>query len=165
MKTTFLIIVGVIIMAVGFSTILFLESNIFFENDTMRSDAETLDEINRQATIQKNNNNQEKFYEQTMLMEEKIKQIASDSLEMNITIALVDLSDPETGIGSDNFPFRNSSEIEISKDKEPFPICDIPEKIPIHLKKFLDEPIFAMFSKKYSDQNTELVIMDERQGE
>jgi len=98
-------------------------------------------------------------------MEEKIKQIASDSLEMNITMALVDLTDPETGIGNNNFPFRDSSEINIPDGKESFPICNIPEKIPVHLKKFLDKPIFAMFSKKYSDQNTELVIMDERPGE
>ena len=157
---------GIVIMVAGFSTILLLDSNIFSENDTiMKSDAEILEEINKQATIHKNNSNLEKFREQVVLMEEKTRHIASDSLEMNITIALVDLSDPETGIGGNNFPFRNSSEIEISKDKEPFPICDIPEKIPTHLKKFLDEPIFAMFSKKYSDQNTELVIMDERPGE
>ena len=136
------------------------------ENITItKNDAEILDKINMEATIQKNNNNQQKFHEQAALMEEKIRHIASDSLEMNITTVVVDLYDPETGIGGNNFPFRDSSEIEISKDKEPFPICNIPEKIPIHLKKFLDEPTFAMFAKKYSEYSTELVIMDERKSE
>ena len=74
MKTKFLTIYGIAIVIVGFSTILFLDSNIFSENDTiMKSDAEILDEINRQATIQKNNHNQEKFREQATLMEEKIR--------------------------------------------------------------------------------------------
>ena len=97
-------------------------------------------------------------------MEEKIRQIASDALEMNITVVLVDLSYPETGIRSHNFPFRDSSEINIPKDNEPFSRCNIPEKIPTHLKKFLDEPVFAMFSEKYSQHFTELVIMDEHKS-
>jgi len=134
-------------------------------NAGMKSDAEILDEINTQATIHKNNNNEEKFHEQAALMEEKIKQIASDSLGMNITVVSVDLTDPKTGIGSNNFPFKDSSEIKIPGDKEPFPICDIPQKIPVHLKKFLDDPMFAMFSEKYSQYDTELIIMDERPGE
>ena len=150
----------------GFSTILLLDINTFSENSTItKSDAEILDEINMEATIQKNNSNQQKFHEQAALMEEKIRHIASDSLEMNITTVMVDLSDPETGIGGNNFPFRDSSEIEISKNSESFPICNIPEKIPTHLKKFLDEPTFAMFAKKYSEHSTELVIMDERKSE
>lgn len=164
MKTRLLTILGVIIVVVVSATVLFLGTNIE-NNIPMKSEAETLDEINTQATIHKTNNDQKKFNEQAALMEEKIKQIASDSLEMNITMALVDLTDPETGIGNNNFPFRDSSEINIPDGKESFPICNIPEKIPVHLKKFLDKPIFAMFSKKYSDQNTELVIMDERPGE
>jgi len=152
-----------IFLIAGFAAVVLFGSNTFSENNAlMKRDAEILDEINRQATIYKNSNNQEKFHEQATLMEEKIKQIASDSLGMNITSASVDLTDPETGIGDNNFPFKDSSEIEITDDKEPFPICNIPEKIPIHLKKFLDEPIFAMFSKKYSHYNTELEIMDER---
>jgi len=166
MKTSFLIISGIAIIIVGLSALLFLDSNIFSENQTiMKSDAEILDEINRQATIHKNNDSQEKFHKQVTLMEEKIRQIASDSLEMNITIVVVDLSDPETGIGSHNFPFRDSSEIEIPKDREAFPICNIPEKIPTHLETFLDNPMFAMFAKKYSQYPTELVIMDERKSE
>jgi len=166
MRTKFLAICAIAITIVGFTTMLFLEKNMFSENNTpIRSDAELLEEINRQAIVHKNNNNQEKFHEQSALIEEKIRNIASDSLEMNISKVLVDLSDPETGIGGNNFPFKDSSEIELSKNSEPFPICNIPEKIPTHLEKFLDEPVFAMFSKKYSDQNTELVIMDERKSE
>ena len=63
-----------------------------------KSDAEILDEINTEATIHKNNSNQQKFRDQAVMMEEKTRHIASDSLEMNITTAKVDLSDPETGI-------------------------------------------------------------------
>jgi len=167
MKTELLMIIGIIVVLIaGLSAIVLFDGDTFSENSTlMKSDAEILEEINMQASIHKNNGNQEKFREQVTLMEEKIKQIASNSLEMNVTVALVDLTDPETGIGSHNFPFRDSSEINIQEGKELFPICNIPEKIPVHLKKFLDEPIFAMFSKKYSNQNTELVIMDERPGE
>ena len=167
MKAKVLIIVGIVVALIaGFSAVVLFDGDIFSENNTtMKSDAKILDEINRQATIHKNNNNHEKFREQATLMEEKIRQIASDSLGMNITVALVDLSDPDTGIGNHNFPFRDFSEITTSDDREPFPICNIPEKIPIHLKKFLDEPIFEMFSKKYSKHNAELHIMDERKSE
>ena len=164
MNAKLLIICAIAIVAVVFSTVLFLENNsTFSENDTeIKNDAKLLDEINMQAAIQKNNGNEEKFREQTALMEETIGQIASDSLKMNVAKVIVDLSDPKTGIESRNFPFRDSSEIKIPKGDEPFPICNIPEEIPAHLKKFLDEPIFAMFSKKYSQYPTELLIIDER---
>ena len=142
-----------------------LDARPISKSNIEEKDSDILVEINENAIIHQKNNENEEFYEQVTLMENKIKQIASDLLGMNITIALVDLTDPETGIGSNNFPFRDASEIKIPDDQEPFPICNIPEKIPIHLKKFLDEPIFAMFSKKYSEHNTELHIMDERPGE
>ncbi len=152
-----------IVLIAGFLTIVLFDGGSFSENNTiMKSDAEILDEINRQAAIHKNNNNQEKFHDQAALMEEKIKQIAIDSLGMHIISASVDLSDPETRIESNNFPFRNSSEIKIPEGREPFPICDISEKIPVHLKKFLNEPLFAMFSNKYAQHDTELLVMDER---
>ena len=163
MKTRVLTISVIAIIIAGFSTILLVDNDMFSENNTiMKSDAEILDEINRQASIHKNNDNQEKFHEYVILMEEKIRQIASDSLGMHIISASVGLPDPETGIESNNFPFRNSSEINIPEGREPFPICNISEKIPVHLKKFLNEPLFAMFSKKYSQHDTELLVMDER---
>jgi len=167
MKTKLLMIIGIIVVLIaGFSAIVLFDDGTFSENNTlMKNDAEILNEINMQAAIHKNNGNQEKFQEQVALMEEKIKQIASNSLEVHITVASVDLTDPETGIGGNNFPFKDSSEIKISDNREPFPICNIPEKIPIHLKKILDEPMFTMFSEKYSQHSTELYIMDERPGE
>jgi len=166
MKVMLLVIVGAVIIITMFSVVVSFDGGTFSENNAvMKSDAKLLDEINKQATIHKNNNNLEKFHEQTALMEEKIKQIAIDSLGMNITVVSVDLTDPKTGIGSNNFPFRDSSEIEISETKKPFEICNIPEKIPVHLKKFHDKEIFAMFSEKYSQYPTELYIMDERPGE
>ena len=166
MKTKIPITVIAVMIAIGFSTILLLDTNTFSENNTMKkSDAEILDEINTEATIHKNNSNQQKFRDQAVMMEEKTRHIASDSLEMNITTAKVDLSDPETDIGGNNFPFKDSSEIEISKDRESFPICNIPEKIPTHLNKFLGDPTFAMFAKKYAQYPAELVIMDERKYE
>ena len=167
MKTKVSIIIGVAVLLIaGFSAVVMFDGDTFSENNTMmKSDAELLDEINRQAVIHKNNDDQDKFHKQATLMEEKIRQIASNSLGMNITVVLVDLSDPDTGIGSHNFPFKDSSEITTSDDSESFPICNIPEKISVHLKKFHDKEIFAMFSEKYSQYSTELVIMDERPGE
>ena len=163
MNKILLTIFGIATIIIIFLTILFFDDNLFTKNKIiMKSEEEMLNEINLQAAIYKNNNDEKNFHEQVVLFEEKIKQNAINFLDMNIIDVSVDLSDPETGIGSFNFPFRNSSEIKISPDKEPFPICDVPEKIPIHLKKFLDEPIFEMFSKKYSKYDTELTIIDER---
>lgn len=166
MKTKPLIIIGIVVLIAGLSAVVLFDGGTFSENNVViKSDAEILDEINLQAAIHKSDYNEEKFREQAALMEEKIRQIAFDSLGMNITVVSVDLTDPETGIGSNNFPFKDSSEIEIPSDKEPFPICNIPQKIPIHLKKFLDDPMFAMFSEKYFQYDAELIIMDERPGE
>ena len=163
MNIIFLVTLTVTIIIIILLTILFFDDNLFTENKIiMKSDEEILNEINLQATIYKNNNDEKNYHEQVVLFEEKIKQNAINFLDMNIIDVSVDLTDPETGIGSFNFPFRNSSEIKISPDKEPFPICDVPEKIPTHLKKFLDEPIFEMFSEKYSKYDTELTIIDER---
>ncbi len=163
MKTEFLMIIGIVILIAGFSTVVLFDGSTFSEtNAVVKNDAEILGEIHRQAIIHKNNDNQEKFREQAALMEEKIRQIASDSLEMHIISASVGLPDLEMRIESNNFPFQNSSEIEIPEGREIFPICDISEKIPVHLKKFLNEPLFAMFSKKYSQHDTELLVMDER---
>ena len=162
MKTRFLVIAAIVIMISGFSIVVLLNSNSFPENNTVRkSDAAILDEINRQATIHRSNN-QEKFHQQAALMEEKVKQIAAESLGMNIVSVTVDFTDPKTDVGDNNFPFRDAAEIKIPDYRESFPICNIPEKIPVHLKKFLDKPIFALFSKKYAHYNTELEIMDER---
>ncbi len=163
MNIKFLITLIVTIIIIISLTILFFDDNLFTENKKiMKSDEEILHEINLQATTYKNNNDEKNYHEQVLLFEEKIKQNAINFLNMNIIDVSVDLTDPETGVGSFNFPFRNSSEVKISPDKESFLICDIPEKIPTHLKKFLDEPIFEMFSQKYSKYDTELTIIDER---
>ena len=163
MNIIFLITLIVTIIIIISLTILFFDNDLLTENKKiMKSDEEILREINLQATIYKNNNDERNYHKQVVLFEEKIKQNAINFLDMNIIDVSVDLTDPETDIGSFNFPFRNSSEIKISSDKESFLICDIPEKIPTHLKKFLDEPIFEMFSQKYSKYDTELTIIDER---
>ena len=163
MNILFLVSLAVTIIIILFLTILFFDDTLFSENKKiMKSDEEILREINLQATIYKNNNDEKNYHKQVVLFEEKIKQNAINFLDMNIIDVSVDLTDPETGIGSFNFPFRDSSDIEISSEKEPLPVCNIPEKIPTHLKKFLDEPIFEMFSQKYSKYDTELTIIDER---
>ena len=128
-------------------------------------DSQTLVEINRNAMIHKKNNDMDKFHEQVLLMEEEIKTIASDSLGMNVDTVFVDMSDHSTGIENTNFPFRDSSEIKpIQKDdgKPSFQICNIPEKIPTHLKKIKEKKWFEMFSEKYASHSTSLDLMDER---
>ena len=133
--------------------------------ETTKSDSNILVEINQNAMIHQKNNDMDKFHEQVSLMEEKIKSIASDSLGMNVVTVFIDMSDHSTGIEHPNFPFRNSSEIKPTyKDGNtpPIQICNIPEKIPIHLKKIKEKEWFAAFSEKYAKHSTSLDLMDER---
>ena len=155
MKTRLLISMGIVMLIAGFSAVLLFDSDAIFENNNMmKSDAEILEEINMQATIHKNNNNQEKFDEQMSIMQERQKEIASRILES-------DISDAYVAEGW-NFPFRKTSDVEIFNPKFKDPICDVSENIPIHLKEIRKSEMFQMFMAKYSHAHLLIDISDER---
>ncbi len=141
-----------------------LDARLSAESNIEKKDSKILVEINQNAMIHQKNNDMDKFHEQVSLMEEEIKTIASDSLGMNVSAVFIDMSDHSTGIENVNFPFRDSSEIKPTSqdDKPSFQICNIPEKIPIHLKKIKEKEWFTMFSEKYAKHSTSLDLMDER---
>jgi len=130
--------------------------SILDQND-LENFADILDEINQEVIIHQKNNNQEKFENQLILMKEKQTEIASRILE-------VDISDAYVAEGW-NYPFRDKSEIKPIPDQEPIPTCDIPEKIPTHLKIIRDSEMFQMFAKKYSKYPLTIDISDERRYE
>jgi len=94
-----------------------------------------------------------KFNESKDLMQEKIKDIATDSL--GIDIAMSD-------IHNSYFPIKKGSQIDITGTKESFQICDVVENIPIHLQEIRKSRMFQMFAKKYSAYPIELFLQDER---
>ena len=60
MKTRLLIIFGIMVLTAGLSASVLFDDDIFSENNTvMKSDAELLDEINKQAVISYKNDDKE----------------------------------------------------------------------------------------------------------
>ncbi|WP_316505587.1 hypothetical protein [Nitrosopumilus sp.] len=115
------------------------------------SDSRILDEINQEIIIYTQNEDQKKLREQKTAMSEKIRNIAQNLLEIDNIQVYQDV----------HLPFENSSNLE------PFsyniqPICDIAPNIPIHLQEIRDTELFQMFAKKYSQNDIELSIVDER---
>ena len=115
-------------------------------------------EINQQAIIHQENGNQEKFYEQVIQMQEKITEIAQNSLGLDIF-----MSDDDSYRAY--FPLIDKSKIEIPKEKEPFQICNVAENIPVHLQNIGKTDRFRLFAEKYSDYPVELFLQDERRGD
>lgn len=89
-------------------------------------------------------------------MRDKIKEVV---------INLVEINSINVGLESHRIPFENASDVKQTSDSEPFPICNIPEKIPIHLQKIRDTEMFKLFSEKYSQHEIELIIVDERSAD
>ena len=124
------------------------QSDILVENNS-----EILYQINQQAIFYQQINQQEKFSEQKILMQEKLAEIASKLLDVNIMV-------PE--LYDSFFPFVNGSEIKILEGKESFQTCNVVENIPNHLEKISNAKFFQMFAHKYSDYEIELSLQDER---
>lgn len=165
MKVNFPTVLGMITVSI---LCIFAVSMTVFGNDTysievvdsssksnLERNAEILSEINKQAIIHQRNNEQEKFDEQTALMQENLKKIASDSLGINITMSDVFVS---------YFPLVEGSKVEILKDRESFQVCDIVENIPIHLQEIRKAKMFQIFAEKYSEYPIELFLLDERRN-
>ena len=153
MKSKLLIIIGVIIAVAASATVLFLGADIDENNTMIKNNAEILYEINQQAIIYRESENQEKFDQQATLMQEKIKEIATDSLGMDIAVS---------NIHQAYFPIKKGSQIDITGNQESFQICDVVENIPIHLQEIRKSKMFQMFAKKYSGYPIELFLQDER---
>ena len=155
MTSRLLIIIGIVLLIAGFLIALLFGSDKFSENNAMiKSDAEILEEINKQGIIYQKIANQEKFDEQMKLMQKKQKDIASEILELNISDAYV--------AAGWNFPFKESSEVTVVNPEFNDPICDIPEKIPNQLQKIQQSEMFQMFAEKYSQHQLMMDISDER---
>ncbi len=155
MKTRFLVIIGVLIA--GLLAVVLFDDGTFSENNiVMKSDAEILNEINLQAIIHQNTGNHENLDGQLILMKEKQAEIASRLLGVNISDAYV--------AEGWNYPFKKSSEIAVFNPEFEKPICDIPEKIPVHLQMIQQSEMFQMFAEKYSPYQLTIDISDERYG-
>ena len=129
----------------------------------LETDAGTLVQLNQQAIKYQKNDEQEKFKGQIKIMHEKLKEIAYNSLGFDVSIYI------QTNVfGGEIFPFEDSEAATIKAKKyerfkeDPYAICNIEEKIPIHLKKIGETEMFQMFSKKYSQYDIQLDILDER---
>jgi hypothetical protein len=127
------------------------------DGNDLENFAGILDEINRQAVISQKNSNQEKFEKYLILMQEKQKEITSKILEL-------DISDAYVAEGW-NYPFKESSEVTMFNPEFEKPVCNIPEKIPMHLQIIQQSEMFQIFVGKYSQHRLMIDISDERHGE
>ena len=153
-------IVCVLILFVSIAGMVFFEDSFSgFMNSTpsennVKSDSKTLSEINSLGLVYQNSGDKENLEKQKILLRDKIKDVAVNSVGIDkITLDLKSL----------RIPFEEASDItQSSSDSEPFPICGIPKKIPIHLQKINNTEMFQLFSEKYSQYEIELIIVDER---
>ena len=95
----------------------------------------------------------EKFEKSKNMMQEKIKDISRNLLE--IKISKVTLLDAQ-------YPFWEVEYRAEKLDLDPSTICAFEQDMPLHLEKILETDNFKLFSKKYSSHTLELIIMDER---
>jgi len=112
-----------------------------------------LSKINQKGILAQEANNKEKLEEYSSLTQEKITEIARNSLGLDIF-----MSDVFQGY----FPIVDDSKVEIPKGKEPLQICNVAENIPIHLQNIVKTKKFQMFAEKYSDYPMEMSLQDER---
>lgn len=114
------------------------------------ADSKDLSEINKRALHYKEIKDEQGLNLQTKLMKERQEEIVSNIFGYDV-MAWVD---------EFNFPYVDT--VEIRDSDEPFEICAIPEKIPIHLEKISQNKVLEMFAKKYSNHNVQVTIQDER---
>jgi hypothetical protein len=158
---TFLGIVSVSILCI-FATSVMIFENDFYPIEVADSSstskiekyASTLSAINQQGIVHQDNGDSEQFTQQMKLMQQKQKEIASKILGLNIQDAYV--------AEGWNFPFMESSKVTMHIPEFKKPLCDIPEKIPLHLQMISQSEMFQMFAEKYFQHDLTLDISDER---
>lgn len=153
MKIEFNIIVILILLT---STTLFL----IYQNpdDTPNSSSfekhsDDLVQINENSKKYQLLDDVQKFDESKKLMQEKLKTISMDYLEIKIL---------DVTLLEGQYPFWDV-QYRIDKfDLESSSICDFEQNMPLHLQKIAQTENFQRFAKKYSSHALELIIMDER---
>ena len=160
MKANFPTILGVgaVLILVVFASSMGIFGNDMFSRDitSQKTDGEILDEINSLAITYKTNDDQEKLDIQAVRMQEKITEIAKDSLGLNVHTS---------DVYQAYFPLVKYSETEIPKGEESSQICDVAKNIPLHLQNIDKTERFQLFAEKYSEYSIELFLQDERQSD
>ena len=95
----------------------------------------------------------QQFDESKILMQEKLKEISLDYLEIKIS----DMTFLEG-----QYPFLDVKYMAEKFDLNPSSICAFEQNIPLHMQKISQTDNFQRFAKKYSSYPLELIIMDER---
>ncbi len=119
--------------------------------------AEILDKLNQDSIIYQKNSKQKEFEKNKVLMSKRQAEIASEILKVNI-------SDSYVAEGW-NFPFKDTSKVNIINPEFKKPVCSIPKSIPYHLQKIQQSEMFQIFVGKYSEYELKIDISDERNHE
>ncbi len=152
MKTEYKIIAIMILLSFS---ILFLILQNLYESPKTKSFERYSDEIlqiNEESKKYQLIEDVAKFNESKKSMQEKLGIVASNLLEIDVTIY---------SIYESYFPFIDGSQIKILDDKS-FSVCNIVENIPIHLQEIQKTEKFQTFVEKYSNYSLELDLHDER---
>jgi hypothetical protein len=96
---------------------------------------------------------EQKFDESKRLMQEKLKEVSSDYLGLNIS---------NMDLLEGYYPFQNATYWEKRFDLESSSVCGFEGIIPLHMQIISKTDNFQIFAKKYSSYHLELIIMDER---
>ena len=110
-------------------------------------------QINENSKKYQLNGEMQKFNESKILMQEKLKEVYLDYLEIKIS---------EVTLLEGQYPFWDVQYRVDMFDLEPSSICGFEQNIPLHMQKISQTDNFQRFAKKYSSYHLELIIMDER---
>ena len=118
------------------------------------TDGKILYEINMRGVIHRQNGEQDELDRQAALFQQKLEEVANDSLEIRILV-----------LDSMFFPIRAGSEVDVLEPTELVQACDVVENIPVHLQEIRKAGMFQMFAGKYSGYQIELILQDERKSD
>ena len=115
---------------------------------------EILHEMNMRGVVHRQNGEQEELDRQAALFQQKLEEVANDSLGIRVSV-----------LDGTFFPIRAGSEVDVREPTELVQACDVVENIPIHLQEIQKAGMFQMFAGKYSGYQIELILQDERKSD
>ena len=151
MKTEFNIIIIMILLA-SFTLFLIYQNpdetpkSISFEKHS--NELVQMNQLSKKYQLMEDT---QKFDESKRLMQEKIKEISSNYLGLDITH--VELMDGY-------YPFQNATYWAEQFDLEPSSVCDFEQIMPLHMQIISQTENFKIFTKKYAPYTLELSMQD-----
>ena len=153
MKHEFQIIAIMIILASSTLFLIYQNPNDVPKSLSFEKDSNELVQLNELSKKYQLMEDDQRFNESKKQMQEKLKEISSNYLGLEIT---------QLELLEGYYPFQNATSWEERFDLEPLSVCNLESKIPLHMQIISQTDNFKIFTKKYAQYKLELSIQDER---